>query len=382
MSQANGAALKARVGATDFFLHLGFIAALYTFLGTLINFVFSIINTIFPDRQYNYFDPYASGMRFSVSMLIVVTPLMLFLLKKIYTHLRAEPAKKDLWVRRWGLYLTLTLAIIALAVDLVALINTFLGGEITARFTWKVVTVLIVGGLVWWFTRREIKNTLADEPKKANALGWGVIAAVVILLVTGFSYIGSPTLLRNIRDDNQREMDLQNLKYQVLNYYQSKNAQLPATLEEMNVGNPYAQKLPVDPKTEQPYEYKVLPAKTVMATSTLKGSIGKPVSVKYPTFALCATFAEDGKVDERVQNAGGTRGGVGMSMPTVAYDMAYPYYPENEEFGDHPEGNKCFEVSIDPQRYPPYNYGPIGGSAAEGSAAVSAPAMPVDMKAM
>ncbi len=350
---------KSRVGATDFFLHLGFIAALYTFLGTFITFVFSIINTVFPDRQYNYFDPYASGMRFSVSMLIVVTPLMIFLLRKIYSHLRADPSKKDLWVRKWGLYLTLTLAVIALAIDLVVLINTFLGGEISTRFILKAFTVIIVGALVWWFTRREIRSTIADEPKLAKGLGWGTIAVVVISLITGFSYIGSPTLLRNIRDDNQREMDLQNIKYQVLNYYQSKNAKLPATLDEMLLGNPYGQELPVDPATAQPYEYKILPDTLVTATSTTPGRA--PVTSKYPTFALCATFAEDGSVDERVQNAGGGRGGV--SMPSMAYDMSYPYYPENEQFGEHPEGNKCFEVSIDPQRYPPYNVGPLPADA-------------------
>ncbi len=354
---------KAKVGATDFFLHFGFIAALYTFLGTFISFIFSIINTVFPDRQYNYFDPYASGMRFSVSMLIVLTPLMLYLLKKIYSHLRSDPAKKDLWVRRWGLYLTFTLAIIALAVDLVVLINTFLGGEISARFIAKALTVIVVGGLVWWFTRREIKSTLAEEPKTARNLGWGVIGIVVILLITGFSYIGSPTLLRNIRDDNQREMDLQNIKYQVLNYYQSKNATLPATLEEISLGNLYGGQFPVDPATEQPYGYRVLPAKSVTSTSTRPGI--RPVTVQYPTFELCATFAEDGSVDERVQNSGKGRGGVSMPVPSLAYDMSYPYYPDNEQFNEHPAGNKCFEISIDPERYPAYNSGPIPGADVE-----------------
>jgi hypothetical protein len=345
---------KAKVGATDFFLHLGFIAALYTFIGTFISFLYSVINTVFPDRQYNYYDPYASGMRFSVSMLIVVTPLMLFLLKKIYTHLRTEPAKKDLWIRKWGLYLTLTLAIIALAIDLVTLINTFLGGEITTRFILKALTVIIVGVLVWLFTRREIKNSLADAPKLAKSLGWGIIALIVISLIVGFSYIGSPTLLRNIRDDNQRENDLQTLKYQVVNYYQSKGGKLPSTLDEMRLGDPYAMELPKDPSTEQPYEYKILPDRVVTA-STTPGS--KPAApVKFPTFALCATFSEDGKADERVQNAGGT--GRGDIAPMPAMDMgssAYPYYPDNIQFNDHPAGNKCFEVSIDPQRYKPYN---------------------------
>lgn len=351
-SNITGAA-KPRVGATDFFLHLGFIAALYTFIGTFISFVFSVINTVFPDRQYDYSDPYASGLRWSVSMLIVVTPLMLFLLKKIYSSLRAEPARKELWVRKWGLYLTLTLSIIALAVDLVYLINTFLGGEISARFTWKALTVIVIGLLVWWFTRREIKNTLADNARASKWLGWGVIAVVLIALITGFSYIGSPNLLRNIRDDNQRESDLSSIKYRVLDFYQSKGARLPATLDEMAVSDFYGGKMPVDPATEQPYEYKVLPDKNVTASSTVAGRA--PVTMKLPTFALCATFAEDGSVDKRVQNDGMGRGGVAMPMPAMSYDMAYPVWPENEQFSDHPAGNKCFEISIDPQRYKPYN---------------------------
>lgn len=344
---------KAKVGATDFFLHLGFIAALYTFIGTLISFIFAIINTVFPDRQYEYFDPYATGMRFSVSMLIVVTPLMLYLLKKIYAHMRTEPAKKDLWVRKWGLYLTLTLAIIALAIDLVVLINTFLGGEISSRFIIKALTVIIIGVLVWLFTKREISNTLADEPKLAQRYGWSIIATVVIALIVGFSYIGSPTLLRNIRDDNQRETDLQNIKYQVLNYYQSKNAKLPLTLNEMLLGNPYGQILPKDPATDQPYEYRILPDTIVTASSTTPGKA--PVAAKYPTFALCAVFAEDGTVDKRVQDSG-SKGGI--ALPAPGYDMSYPYYPENQDFSDHPAGNKCFEVSIDPQRYQPFNNAP------------------------
>ncbi len=346
-------AAKARVGAIDFFLHLGFIAALYTFLGTLISFAFSIINTAFPDRQYNSFDPYASGMRFSVSMLIVVTPLMLYLLKKIYAHMREEPARKDLWVRKWGLYLTLTLAIIALAIDLVTLINTFLSGEISTRFVMKALVVIVIAALVWWFTRHEIQNTLADRPKLARGLGGGVIAIVLILIVTGFSYIGSPTLLRNIRDDNQRESDLQNIKYQVLNFYQSKNARLPSSLEEMTMGDYYGGNLPTDPATGAAYEYRVLPEKTVMATSTKPGV--RPVASAFPTFALCATFAEDGKVDERVQNSG-NEGGKGIApMASEMVDIgAYPYYSDSTMFKTHSAGHACFEVSIDPERYPPF----------------------------
>lgn len=328
---------KPKVTARDFFLYLGFIAAFYTFLGVLINFAFAVINTIFPDRQFNYYDVYGTGMRFSVSMLIVVTPLFLFLLRRIYKHIVADPLKKEIWVRKFGLYLTLTLTIIMLAVDLVALINTFLGGEISTRFTLKALTVIVIGVLVWLFTKYELKDSFATKPKLARSFGWGVIVIVIGLIALGISYIGSPTTLRNIRDDNTREEHLSQIRYNVLNFYQTGEGKLPKTLEEMKIGNPYndySQNL-VDPATKQPYEYKVLADKVVE---------GK----KYPTFALCANFSEDGKADERVQGAG-----KGSIAPSIAYDSAMPFYPENTRFDDHPKGNHCFEISIDPLRYKP-----------------------------
>ncbi len=321
----------------DFFLYLGYITSFYVFIATYATFLFSIINTLFPDRQYNYYDPYGTSMRFSLSLLIVATPLFIFLLKKIYSELRAVPEKNNLWIRRWGLYLTLFLSIAALAVDLVVLINTFLGGEISTRFILKAVTVLLIAGAVWWHTRQELHNTIALRPKLANGLGWGVIVLVIVSVVAGFSFIGSPTLMRNIRDDNQRENDLSNLRYQILNYYQGKNATLPQTIAEINVGNPYSSEIPTDPETKADYVYRVLEPKTV----------GK---VKFAAFELCAVFAEDGSVDERVQGVGNS--GTGMSASPVS-DMAYPYEMEND-FSKHPAGNKCFEITIDPERFPAY----------------------------
>lgn len=325
---------KPKVGATDFFLYLGYIVTFYVFIVTYVTFLFSLINTIFPDRQFNYYDPYGTGMRFSVSMLIVATPLFIFLLKKIYSKIRENPAQSEISLRKWGLYLTLFLSIAALAIDLVVLINTFLGGEITTRFTLKALAIILVGGTVYLHTRRELKNSLADEPKLAKTLGWTVGLVVLASIVVGFTYIGSPTLLRNVRDDNQRENDLSTIRYQIVNYYQTKDGTLPPTLAEMNVGNPYPQEIPVDPATEQPYGYRVLESKVVN-------------KVTFPSFELCATFSEDGSVDERVQGAGG---GV-TSVARPAYDS---YSPEFEsDFSKHPSGDKCYEINIDPQRFRP-----------------------------
>jgi hypothetical protein len=321
---------KPKVTGADFFLYLGCIVTFYVFIITYATFLFSLINTFFPDRQYNYYDPYGTGMRLSVSMLVVATPLFIFLLKKIYTKLRSYPLENDLWIRKWGLYLTLFLSIAALAIDLVVLINTFLGGEISTRFTFKALIILIIGAVVWWHTKQELHNNIAVKPKLAKGLGIAVIVVVLASVVTGFYFIGSPTLLRNIRDDNQRESDLTNIRGQVVNYYQSKNGVLPNTLADVNLGNPYPQDIPNDPETGSMYGYKILESKKV-GTST------------FPTFELCATFKEDNSVDERVQGAG--------SISQPSYDSMGGYNGSESGFSKHAAGDKCFEVNIDPQRF-------------------------------
>lgn len=326
---------KPKVAATDFFLYLGYIVSFYVFVVTYVTFLFSLINTLFPDRQYNYYDPYGTQMRFSVSMLIVATPLVIFLLKKIYAKLRENPEQQELSIRKWGLYLTLTLSVAALAIDLVVLINTFLGGEISTRFTLKALTIIVIGAVVYWHTRKELHNEIAPNPKLAKGLGWSVALIVVASVVLGFTYIGSPTMLPNIRDDNQRENDLGMLRSQVVDFYQNKNGSLPQTLEDINVGNPYPFKIPKDPATDAPYGYRVVESKVVN-------------KVTFKSFELCATFAEDGSVDERVQ---GTGRGASVSMP--AYDTSYSPEFEND-FSKHPSGSKCYEITIDPQRFKPF----------------------------
>jgi hypothetical protein len=61
---------------------------------------------------------------------------------------------------------------------------------------------------------------------------------------------------------------------------------------------------------------------------------------------LCTVFSEDGSVDDRVQGAGG---GVSVSKPS--YDGGQYYGEFESDFSKHPAGDKCFEITIDPQRF-------------------------------
>ncbi len=340
---------KAKSGATakDFFVNLGVFVVLYTLVGTFLTFMFSVINSVFPDTRdiYNYYDPYGSSMRLSVSILIVATPLLIYLLRIVHKTIAEDPAKKDIWVRRWGLYLTLFLAIIMLAVDVVTFINSFLGGETATRFIWKVVLTLIVGVILVWYTRADLKNKFSENRKLAQGTSWAFLVIIVATIIFGFTLIGSPTTIRNIRDDNQRESDLSVLNSRITNYYQSKNGTLPETLAAINLGDPYANMLPKDPETKMDYKYVVVKADAPYTTGQYLVATSS-----FAAFKLCANFAEDSEIDKRLQGTGGRGGGM-TSAP--ALDYSYGYY--EGQFQKHPAGEHCFDVSIDPQRYPPYD---------------------------
>ncbi len=339
---------KVKTGIKDFFLYVGFFAVLYTLIGNFINFTFSVINSVYPDYQYGFRDPYASSIRMSVAIMIVLTPILIGLARKMHKDIRENADRANIWVRRWGFYITLAVTIITLASDLVALIYNFLGGEMSPRFIWKVVVLGIISGIMWLYTHSEIKGTFSASPKKglitSIALGVSVIAVAVI----GISLTGSPSFLRQVKDDNTRESNLSTIQYRVIDYYRNKG-ELPISLSKITEGDPNATVLPVDPKTGVEYGYSVLPPKIQDGAT-------------FVSFNLCADFEQDGTADDKVQKsgrAGGVASPQALPIPTVPmYD--YDYYggkTKAVDYDNHPKGQKCFVVEIDTSsnQYKPYD---------------------------
>ena len=66
--------------------------------------------------------------------------------------------------------------------------------------------------------------------------------------------MGSPFTLRMKRFDERRVNDLQNIQYQIVNFYQRKGV-LPNSLDELK--DPIAGfNIPLDPDTIRPYDYE------------------------------------------------------------------------------------------------------------------------------
>ena len=251
----------------------------------------------------------SGAVRWSVSMLIILFPVLVWISRLLNRDLENEPEKHAIAVRRWLIHFTLFVAGITILVDLVTLVYNFLGGELSLRFLLKVLSVLIVAGLVFGYYLLEVKWETGTMPKKMRMMLITAIAIVTVSVIGGFFLAGSPTRERDRQFDERRVNDLSYIQNEVTNYWSLKQ-KLPADFGALE--NPLRGfKASADPETGVAYEYKT--------TSAL-------------TFELCATFATDS-----------------ASSPKTA--VIYP-----EPFGGnswlHGAGRVCFERTIDPELYP------------------------------
>lgn len=83
----------------------------------------------------------------------------------------------------------------------------------------------------------------------------GSIAAVVAAVVAGLWSIGSPGEQRLRRFDERRVSDLTQLSQAVYRYHGDQHA-LPGNASDLVNGRRLS-RLPLDPSTEEPYEYRV-----------------------------------------------------------------------------------------------------------------------------
>jgi len=297
-----------RTSPKDVFLQLLMMVTLYIGVISLITLSFSYINYWFPDALDYY--PYGllDSIRISSSMLIVSFPILLLLSWLIQKDFRKTPGKHELKFRRWLVYLTLLVAAITIIVDLIQLVNSFYGGELTLPFGLKVLSVLILTGGVFGYYLWDVSH----EPQKSNIpkiTAWASSAIVFGMLILGFFVAGSPTHQREVRLDEQRVNDLQMLQSEITNYYQLKQA-LPENADQLK--NELRGFIPPnDPETDEPYTYE--------KTGPLQ-------------FKLCADFNHPSQFS-------------GKEMR-----LSYPY--GMDEVWDHEAGEQCFERSIDPEFYP------------------------------
>src|SRR3989344_5245810 len=312
---------KPKTTAKDFFLWAG---VLVSFYWTVIAYTFLVFDYIDYTSQnplaYYPADPYQSGISGEMASVIVLLPVYLLLMYLIRKGSDIDPSRKEIWVRRWAIILTLFVAGAAMVGDLITLLTTFLSGEeLTIAFLLKVLVIILVAAGVFMHFMADLKNYWDVNPSRRNMVRIGVAVLAIVTIASGFFIVGTPAEARLARFDTQKVNDLQNIQSQVVYYWQAKQ-KLPAEIADLNNSLNYGP-VPVDPQSGESYVYQP----------------GEGLS-----FKLCATFNAESRGSQNVYYESRAM----VPVPARGKGMMQDHW-------QHDAGQVCFERIIDPAFYPP-----------------------------
>lgn len=295
----------------DVFMHLLTIIALYISAASFGALIFQYIDLWFPDPLTDVYARPRDAIRWALSALVVVFPVYVFaswmLAKDVFSH----PEKREMKTRKWLYYFTLFAASVIIIGDIIALIYRFLGGDLSMRFLLKVVAILFIAASVFGYYLWNIrKEEMASRDSRMRVFLFFIFAVVAASIIAGFFTAGSPFRERMRRFDERRVQDLQNIQWQIVNYWQRKE-RLPETVEMLR-DDISGYSVPIDPENNAPYEYQTL--------GDLK-------------FSLCATF-------NTVEEFGPAIGSRPISLGLETQNWK------------HGAGRVCFDRTIDPELYP------------------------------
>ncbi|MDR2013862.1 MAG: DUF5671 domain-containing protein [Rhodanobacter sp.] len=141
------------LSAREAFYYLLLFTTLYLSANYLGSLLFDLVNLKFLDPTEEGYprESLIGSIRWAASFLIVAFPVFLFLSYRIQRELTQNAVKRLSTIRRWLTYLTLFAAAGFLIGDLVTLVYSVLGGELTIRFILKVLIVGVIAGTIFGF---------------------------------------------------------------------------------------------------------------------------------------------------------------------------------------------------------------------------------------
>ena len=296
---------KPKLNVGFFFLCLGLLITLITSVVSLLNLVFSTLDTQFPDilNATRYPDYNLESIRGALATLVIFFPIFVVVSFFWRKHIKNEMGHVDEIIKKWLVYFILFISSITIAIDLVVLVRYFISGEITSRFILKVMSTLLIAFLVGFYYIYLLR--VKDEIKiKKLSIIFGSLGILIFIIAISYSFYttGSPAKQKAVRFDEQRVADLQNIQEKIINYWKEKE-KLPENLTLLS--DPTSGfSLPLAPNfsSGEKYEY------------TIK-------DIKNWTFELCAEFS-------------------------------FPATMGVNDFWSHTAGKNCFSRTIDKDIYP------------------------------
>lgn len=156
---------KPYLSAKEAFLYLVLFMTLYISAFSLGMILFQFINRAFPDMVYSYgYDGTSEAIRGALSAMIISFPIFIWVSSILHKAIVKDPIKRGSKIRKWLTYITLFGTTIIIIGDLITILSSLLGGEITTRFFLKALTVLAISGSIFGYYLWDLKS---EEQERA-----------------------------------------------------------------------------------------------------------------------------------------------------------------------------------------------------------------------
>src|SRR3989338_1696566 len=261
---SNATAPRKRSHARDFFMYLLTFVSLYVSAVSLWGVTAGIINRLIPDiiDQPYYYSLSDALFISGIAFLIIVYPIFYIMNRKLQREVAADQALAESGIRKWLTYITLLISIGFLVGAGIGILTQVIGGAFVVRFVIKAVAIIIIAGGIFGYYLHDVLSKTTDKQLQ-NLFSSVFTVLVVVGIIFGWMQIGSPAQQRLTRIDEQRINDLSSIASCATTLY-NQDGKLPASLDEIRTISkernvPCGEDNFSDPKTQQPYEYSLIP---------------------------------------------------------------------------------------------------------------------------
>lgn len=340
----NNMNVDTKTKALDVFVYLGIGITLVTSVFNLLQILFTAIDRKFADvLNVSYVDIYNSDIRLAVSFLVVMYPIYLVLSWYVSKDIEKFLYKRDIAVRKIMIYAMIFITVCTLIGTLVSAIYTYLGGELTASFAYKAISVFLVSLSVFGYYFYAAKRDYTKKTFVPLIVTVSVSLVVIASLIWSINIVGTPSAMRAKRLDSTRLSDLSSIQQQVLNKLNG-NDKLPINLSDLNDAF-LGYSIPLDPVTKESYVYRVIEQPVIRLNYTTQ----KKEMVSNATFEICANFQT---VRDTNQQNGTSAIKTGLMPADISYSASNYYYEgDTSPFWNHGIGETCFKRVVTTDMY-------------------------------
>lgn len=216
---------------------------------------FQIVNSVFPD-------PLGASqeiLRIGFSFLLISAPIAFLTGRKLHRAIVGKRLPLSSSIRHWLEFIALFFAAATIIGDLATTLITFLNGELTLRFFFKILVILVIAGGIFGFFWGDLREgDFKKRQQYAHTFSLAFWLFVIGALVSAVTLLESPKTARNRELDSNTESNISNARDTIQDFYRTRE-RLPKNIGEikndpLSSGKFDTSSVEYTPKSDRGYE--------------------------------------------------------------------------------------------------------------------------------